>query len=179
MAQMDIALYMQNRCWETDQKLERKRYLCQLARKSKKSPDISQKIGGMLIYNQVIEEYMKDIVSLSICYVKAEIWPAAMGIDPDTESATMGKLIDYFRQYALQAPNLDRILTLLKKFNVKRNQVVHDLFDIPDLDALSKDLNHYISLAQNLIRLLDEYDDHIINLFRELEKQNKFPAATK
>jgi hypothetical protein len=170
----DIVEYMVKRHWAVDQKSQRKRYLHKLARKSRTDPDVASKIGGMLIYNQVIEQYLFDIVDMSIHYIKAEIYPVQIALDVELDKATFGKVIDYFTQYATMEPNRDLILSHLKKFNSKRNQVVHDLFDIRDMDTLGRELDKYAALADEIIELLAKYDDQIYDNFSRLEQKMDF-----
>jgi len=128
--------YIRGRKWAVEQKTDRKKFLFRLAQQSKSDPDFAGKIGGILIYNQVIEQFLSDIVEMSIYYIKAKIWPVTVEMDVEMDKATFGKVIDYFRQFATVEPNRDKILSHLKKFNIKRNQVVHDLFDVEDLRKL-------------------------------------------
>lgn len=169
-----IVGYMTRRKWTEDNRLQRRKYLCRLARESKSDPDIASKIGGMLIWNQVIEQMLRDIVETSIHYIKARVWPVSVELQPDLDSATFGKVIDYFRQYATLESNRDEILRYLKRFNSKRNQVVHDLFDIPDLEKLGSELDEYAALAEELVRLLEKYDEQVCDNFLELEKRIDF-----
>lgn len=166
--------YVANRMWAEDQKSERKRYLYRLAQQSKEDSDIASKIGGMLIYNQVIEQFLLDIVEMSIYYIKAEIWPVSVSLEIELDKATFGKMIEYFKQFATVEPNRELILSHLKKFNIKRNEVVHDLFDIQDLNKLVSELNDYASLADEIIGLLAEYDSQVCENFCLLEKQTDF-----
>lgn len=175
----DLIRYITERKWTVDKKSERRRYLCRLARQSRTDPDIAGKIGGMLIYNQVLEQLLKDIVEESLYYIKAEIWPVKVELDPDLESATFGKVIDYFRQYATVEENRDQILSDLKKYNTKRNQVVHDLFDIHDLKRLGHELDDYAYLADEIIQLLEEYDRQVSDNFAQLEKKPEFRKFLK
>lgn len=170
----DIVEYMVKRQWAVDQKSQRKRYLHKLARKSRTDPDVASKIGGMLIYNQVIEQYLFDIVDMSIHYIKAEIYPVQIALDVELDKATFGKVIDYFTQYATMEPNRDLILSHLKKFNSKRNQVVHDLFDIRDMDTLGWELDKYAALADEIIDLLAKCDDQVCENFSRLEQKMDF-----
>jgi hypothetical protein len=128
----------------------------------------------MLIYNQVIEQYLFDIVDMSIHYIKAEIYPVQIALDVELDKATFGKVIDYFTQYATMEPNRDLILSHLKKFNSKRNQVVHDLFDIRDMDTLGRELDKYAVLADEIIELLAKYDDQVYDNFSRLEQKMDF-----
>ena len=179
MNQQDVVSYVANRQWEVDQKADRKRYLYRLAQQSKKDPDIASKIGGMLIYNQVIEQFMTDIVKMSIQYIKAEIWPVVVEMDIDIDKATFGKVIEYFKQYATVEPNRDQLLSYLKKYNTKRNQVVHDLFDVQDLSTLGRELDEYAKLADEILDLLMEYDNQVCGNFCQLCKREDFRKQKK
>ena len=167
----DIIRYLTERKWSVDSKLSRRRYLTRLARESRRDPDIAGKIGGMLIWNQVIEQMLKDIVDTSIHFIKARIWPVSVELRIDLDSATFGKVIDYFKQYATVQEDREEILQRLKKFNIKRNQVVHDLFDIGDLRRLGTELDEYADLAEETMALLEKYDERVCDDFRELERR--------
>lgn len=162
--------YIKSRRWAEDQKTDRKMFLFRLAQKSKEDPDFAGKIGGILIYNQVIEQFLADIVEMSIFYIKAKLWPVTVEMDVELDKATFGKVIEYFRQFATVGPNRELILSHLKKFNIKRNQVVHDLFDVEDLHKLYDELAEYADLADEIILLLDEYDDQVCRNFCQLER---------
>lgn len=179
MANNCVVKYMADHSWSADQKTQRKRYLCHLARQCKQDTDIASKIGGMLIYNQVIEQYLHDIIEMSIYYIKAEIWPVAVNLDIDLDKATFGKMIEYFKQFATVEPNRELILSHLNKFNAKRNQVVHDLFDIQDLKQLAVELDAYADLADEIITLLTEYDDQVCENFCELDRRVNFKKLEK
>jgi hypothetical protein len=165
---------MRNQNWQADQKKGRRRYLHRLAQQSRKDPDIASKIGGMLIYNQVIEELLTSIVEMSINYIKAEIWPVSVSLEMDLEKATFGKIIDYFTQFATVEPNRELILSHLKKFNIKRNQVVHDLFDIEDLSKLGQELDEYARLADEILRLLTDYEEQVCENFCRLKETPRY-----
>ena len=161
MMEENIIAYMVNRQWEASKKTERKRYMYRLAQQSRAEQDFSSKIGGMLIYNQVIEQFLQDIIVMSIHFIKAEIWPVSVSLDVDIDKATFGKMIEYFKQFATLESNQELILSHLKKFNTKRNQVVHDLFDIKDLNRLAEELEDYADLADEILHLLVEYENEV------------------
>ena len=169
-----ITEYMQQRKWAAEEKRRRIAYLTGLAQKSRKDPDIAGKIGGMLIYNQIIEQYLADIVEMSIYYIKAAIWPESVCLDVDLDKATFGKVIEDFRQYATIEENRELILSHLKKFNTKRNQVVHDLFDIQDLRQLSRELDEYAKLADEILALLENYSNAVQRNFCQLRDLKDF-----
>ena len=170
----EIIEYMVRREWAMDKRIERKKQLFRLAQQSKQESDIAHKIGGMLIYNQVIEQYLADIIDMSIHYIKADLWPVTIDLQVDADKATFGKAIEYFRQYATIEPNRELLLKDLKKYNIKRNLVVHDLFDIQDLDRLSKELDEYAALADSILKLLADYETEVRKNFQELEIRVNF-----
>ena len=163
--------YISQRKWSTPAKTERIRYLHRIAQNSKRDRDISGKIGGMLIYNQIIEQFLSAIIEMSIYYVKAEIWPVTVSFDVELDKATFGKLIEYFRQFATIEENREQILSYLKKYNTKRNQVVHDLFDIQDLQKLARELDEYAQLADEIIELLHSYSRQVCENFARLDEK--------
>ena len=168
--------YIRQRKWAQDQNTDRKMYLFRVARNSAEQPDIAAKVGGILIYNQVIEQFLADIIEMSIYYIKASVLPVSVDLTVELDKATFGKMIEYFRQYAIAEVNQEQILHRLKKFNTKRNQVAHDLFDVADLELLSQELSDYGNLANEIIFMLDEYDNLVCKKFCELEKQRNFQS---
>lgn len=175
----EIVKYMTEGGWKEDEKVERKLFLFKLAQESKSNENISHKIGGLLIYNQVIEEFLKDLVAYSINYIKAEIWPAKVDIKLDFSKATFGMLIGYFKQYATIEYNRDTIINELTVYNEKRNQIVHNLFKIKDFDKLSSELDEYAFVAEEIVYLLVEYDNSICERFCNLVDRVDFNEFTK
>ena len=169
-----IVKYMIERKWADDEKTDRKVFLWKLAQKSKEEKDVSHKIGGMLIYNQLIEEFLKDITELSVNYIKAEIWPADVCLKLDFSKMTFGKLINEFKQYATIEHNREILLEYLHKYNVKRNEVVHNLFGIEDLQKLAIELDEYALLADEIVHLLVEYDNSVCEKFCDLDTRVDF-----
>lgn len=67
----DIISYMINGRWQDDLKGARKLFLLNLAKDSSANDALASKIGSMLIYNQLLEECLKDIVEYSVYYIKS------------------------------------------------------------------------------------------------------------
>ena len=126
----EVLAFMVNKEWEKDEKEERKLYLLKIARDSSKCDDSTQKIGGMLIYNQIIEQLLKEIIIGSIAYVKAEIWPAEVKMNFNFNKMPLGNLINSFEQYATKEHNREIIIKYLREYSEKRNVVVHNLFGV-------------------------------------------------
>lgn len=164
----EIEEYMVNGHWKTVMNEERKRELWKMAKESQSSNDIKTKIGGLLIYNQVIDECLKDIVDYCVWYMKASIWPVAISLTPDFSKKTFGQVIELFCRCSTVEYNREIIIGDLRKFNKARNTIVHNLFSIKNLQDLEKDIDDYLLLGEEIFDLLLEYDNCICERFIEL-----------
>ena len=170
----EVLEFMVNKEWEKDDKAERKIYLLSIARKSSESSDVAQKIGGMLIYNQIIEQLLREIIVASISYIKAEIWPMQISLNINLGKMTMGNLTACFEQNAIKERNCKVIIKHLKEYTQKRNAVVHNLFGLPDIETLSEEIDEYDVLAEKIILLLLEYYNEICMHFYDLDRRVEF-----
>ena len=176
---MNIVQYMIEESWRDDKKEERKVMLFNMAREGKEKEDLASKIGAMLLYNQVIEEILKDIVQLSINYIKAEIWPSEVYMSFQFSKSTFGAIIKGFEQYATIEYNRDILLKSLDRYNKQRNEVVHNLFSVKDLNNLAKELDEYSLDAEEIIGLLLEYDGAVCEKFEDLATRVDFGVLDK
>ena len=87
---------------------------------------------------------------------------------------TFGKLINEFKQYATIEHNREILLNYLQKYNLKRNEVVHHLFGIEDLEKLAIELDEYALLADEIVYLLVEYDNSVCEKFCDLDERVDF-----
>lgn len=172
----EILDYMINEKWKVDIKQDRKLEFWKIAKKSQKDVDVLNKIGGLLIYNQLIDEFLKDIVEYSIMYIKAEIWPASFALKINFDNKTFGQNIELFKQYATIEYNREILLEYLGRFNKKRNQVVHNLFAVEDMQKLKREIEEHMLLADEIIGLLIEYDNCICHKFIDLSKRVEFES---
>ena len=172
----EVLEYMINKEWEKESKIERKYYLLEIAQNSKNSEELSNKIGGMLIFNQITEQLLKEAIICSIAYIKAEIWPTSVQFDLQISKATFGKLIEYFKQFAIKKYNREILMKYLEKLNHGRNEVVHNLFDIEDTEVLKEKLNKYDELSEEVIVLLIEYYNAICDDLYDLDNRVNFES---
>lgn len=87
---------------------------------------------------------------------------------------TFGNLIKQFKQYATIEYNRDIIINELMRYKEKRNQVVHNLFNIDNFDKLSSELDEYAQVADEMVYLLVEYDSSICEKFCDLANRVDF-----
>ncbi len=162
-----IREHIKNREWTFDTKEEKKFYYFKMAEKCSQSDKVEDLVSGTLIYNQLIEQSLIEVIILSIIYVKAKAWPKKIKFDLNFDKATFGKQIDYFEKFVIEEANRDIIIKYLKEVLKIRNKVIHHLFDI---DNFNKELEEYFGKANKLfILLIQYYNDIAEHILYELE----------
>lgn len=172
----EVLEYMVNKEWTKESKIEGKLYLFRMAQESIKSDKLQNKIGGVLIINQVIEQLLREIIIASLSYVRAEIWPTNIELNIQTSKATFGKLIEYFKKFAIKKYNREVLIKDLEELNINRNKLVHNLFDIKDESNLKKELEKYEEISDELIQLLFEYYNAISEELFDLDDRVEFES---
>lgn len=170
----EVLEYMINKEWTKESKIEGKWYLFRLAQESIKSDKLQDKIGGILIINQVIEQLLREIIIASLSYVRAKIWPADIELNVQTSKATFGKLIEYFKKFTIKKYNREVLIEDLEELNTNRNKLVHNLFDIKDESNLKKELEKYEEISDEVIKLLFEYYNAISEELFDLDDRVDF-----
>lgn len=170
----EVLEYMKNKEWTKENKIESKKYLVRMAQSNMKSKKLENKIGGVLILNQIIEQLLKEVIISSIAYIKAEIWPSEVELSIQISKATLGKLIDFFKKFAIKKCNREVLINLLEKLLIYRNKLVHNLFDLKDEKNICEELIEYDNLSESIIELLIEYYNEISEQLFELDKRVNF-----
>ena len=154
----EIKKHIKNKEWLVDPKAKQFFHYYQIAKKCSKSNTIEKLVTGTLLYNQLVEKILKETIIISIIVVKAKIWPEKIEFNLDFDKATFGKLIEYYKKYAIKKYNRDIIIKYLKDILPIRNEIIHSIFSIEDM---KKDLKNYFDKADELISLLNEYYNSI------------------
>lgn len=170
----EVLSFMVNKEWQKDEKKSRKLELLNAAREGRNSDEMAQKIGSVLLYSQVIDQFLKESIISSVAYVKAEIWPTEIRLQLNLEEMTLGRLIEAFKQYSLKNKNQDLLIGYLKEYNPKRNRVVHKLLSEKDLKVLLNEIEEYNEMAEKIILVLIEYRIDIKMYFYDLEDRVDF-----
>ena len=169
---------MKNKEWWIDKFKARKLELISSCRRISSNSSISRKIGGLLLWQQVIEQFLIEIIQISLTYVKAEIWPTKIDLKIDYDRKTFGQIIDMYKNYSVDYEDRPKIIGYLKTINDNRRMVTHKMFNVEDLeelenlfkssydiheDLLQLLLNHYILIGDNLEELNDRVDfEHLL-----------------
>ena len=158
---------MNNRDWWIDKFKARKIELISSCRRINSTSSISRKIGGLLLWQQVIEQFLKEINKISITYVKAEIWPTKVDLKLDYDRKTLGQVIDMYKNYSVDYEDRPQIIGHLKTINDNRRMVTHKMFEVENLDDLEDLFESSFNIHEELLQLLL---DHYILIAHNLEE---------
>ena len=111
--------------WPRLDNIETIKKLLSIADKQYESKTIEGFLSSILIYQQVIEEYLINLLKLSNLYIQAEIWPVKITLKIQ-EKLMFGKLIELHKR-TIDFDEKTNLLNECKQFNGKRNKFVHCL----------------------------------------------------
>lgn len=160
---------MKNKDWWIDKFKARKIELISSCRRINSNSSISRKIGGLLLWQQVIEQFLKEIIQISLTYVKAEIWPTKIDFKIDYDKKTFGQIIDMYKNYSVDYEDRPKIIGFLKTINDNRRMVTHKMFNVEDLEELENLFESSYDIHEELLQLLL---DHYILIGDNLEELN-------
>lgn len=160
---------MKNKDWWMDKFKARKIELISSCRRINSNSSISRKIGGLLLWQQVIEQFLKEIIQISLTYVKAEIWPTKIDFKIDYDKKTFGQIIDMYKNYSVDYEDRPKIIGFLKTINDNRRIVTHKMFNVEDLEELENLFKSSYDIHEELLQLLL---DHYILIGDNLEELN-------
>lgn len=164
----EIKEHIVNKEWMNDPKEDIFFKYYKIAQKCSKSKSVKDLVSGTLLYNQLVEKSLKDTIIISIIVIKAKSWPEEVELDLNFDRATFGKLVEYFKKFALKKYNRDIIIKYLNDILPIRNKVIHKIFDIEDIN---KELVDYFGKADELVLLLNGYYNAIAeNILYDLEE---------
>lgn len=157
---------MKNKDWWIDKFKSRKIELIRSCRKINSNSSISRKIGGLLLWQQVIEQFLKEIIQISLTYVKAEIWPTKIDFKIDYDRKTFGQVIEIYKNYSVDYEDRPKILEHLKTVNDNRRTITHKMFEVENLEDLEDIFESSYNIHEELLQLLL---DHYILVGNNLE----------
>lgn len=157
---------MKNKDWWIDKFKSRKIELIRSCRKINSNSSISRKIGGLLLWQQVIEQFLKEIIQISLTYVKAEIWSTKIDFKIDYDRKTFGQVIEIYKNYSVDYEDRPKILEHLKTINDNRRTITHKMFEVENLEDLEDIFESSYNIHEELLKLLL---DHYILVENNLE----------
>ncbi len=166
-----IFLMMKEKDWRIDKLKKRKLELLKPVRNIHNTSSMPRKIGGILMWQQVIEQFLKEIIQISVSYVKAEIWPAKIDLRVDLDEKTFGSIIRLYENFSVDFENKDKTVEILKNINKNRNKVVHKIFEVETLETLEDYFEYNFDNYQGLLELLLDHYISICDLLEDLNKR--------
>lgn len=162
---------MANPSWWIDKQKKRKLTLLSSARNVRPQSSISKKMGSLLIWQQVLEQFLKEIIEISVFYVKAEIWPTKLDLKVNFERKTFGQIVDDYENFSLDFKDKQKTLTKLREVNINRNKIVHKIFKIDDLVQLEEYFRTNFNEYEKLLNLLLDHYSAICYFLEDLKKR--------
>ena len=160
---------MKNKDWWIDKFKSRKIELIRSCRKINSNSSISRKIGGLLLWQQVIEQFLKEIIQISLTYVKAEIWPTKIDFKIDYDRKTFGQVIEIYKNYSVDYEDRPKILEHLKTINDNRMTITHKMFEVENLEDLEDIFESSYNIHEELLKLLLDHYILVGNNFEDLK----------
>ena len=145
---------------------KRKFELLKSARRTHSTSSISVKVGGVLLWQQVLEQFLKEIIQISVSYIKAEIWPTKINMKVEYDKKTFGLIINDYENFSLDYKDKQKIVGKLKLINKNRNEIVHKIFEVDDMQDLEIFFEENFKTYEDLLPLLL---DHYIEICHYLE----------
>ena len=157
---------MNNKEWWIDKFKARKIELLRDSRRISSTSSFTRKVGGLLLWQQVIEQFLKEIIQISITYIKAEIWPAKVDLKINYDTKAFGQIIQLYKNYSIDYEDMPEIIGYLNQINNNRNKIVHKMFEVEDLNSLEDSFEESYNIHEDLLQLLL---DHYILIGDNLE----------
>lgn len=154
----EIKEHIKKKKWLVDPKEDQFFHYYKIAQECCKSNKVEDLVSAILLYNQLVEKILRDIIIVSIIVMKAKIWPEKVELDINLNRATFGKMIEYFKRFAIEKYNRSVIIKYLNGILPIRNKVIHKIFDI---ENLNEELKDYFGKADELVLMLNGYYNSI------------------
>ena len=168
----NITEYMKSNGWKTDIENLSKKYILNIAQTDYVNECTPNKIGGVLIYNQIVEQIMRETIDLSIKYIRANLWPDEINLTIDFKNKSFESLFNLFKQFAINGTAKDIVVSGLEEYNTLRRKTLYNISSMPTDKELIVDLNLHKDLGENVIYLLCKYGDFLCTKFEKLNDLN-------
>lgn len=132
-----------------DMKLVRAKELSAIIQSSGKC-NLLEKFGAIMLYNQMIEEKIKNLIVFSNKenHVHSKI---------NLDSLTFGKLLEKFDEYVIKTRAYNELSHSLNECRIFRNALVHKIFNIEYFFDIVEIADELIKAQEKIIDDLDLY----------------------
>lgn len=155
--------------WPEIDNSELSKKLVQIAHKEFAKKTVGGYLSSILIYQQVIEEFLINLLELSNLYVQGEIWPARIEIK--TKNRLMfGQLVKE-HQRTIDFDDKDDLLQQCDAFNKIRIKFVHNLLKFKNNKEVIESVKDVPNQFLNIIDLYFSGRSHILWLLDDLNKR--------
>lgn len=171
---LNIDNYIKEKKWRKDNN-SRRNDIFDLIKMGENSTNFLEKLGCVLLYNQINEDLIKENLILSYTYITLQLKPKRINTDLYFDNDTFGMLINKFQQFAIKEYNYDVLIKYLKEANKKRNLLTHQIIKIKNNKKTKEVLDEYINYSKECLMLLVEYLNALLNdiewIYEEYSKE--------
>ena len=143
--------------WPTFEKPDYLGMLNQLADDALKSSEKFAPISAILIYQQLVEELLRLILSFSGFLIQARMWPWKVE-SKELKGAMFGRVFDELKK-TVEFQHRDQILIIANEINEIRIQVAHGLAKFESIEPLRAKAIEVENKFNELFRLYEETDE--------------------
>ncbi len=169
-----VIKYMVERDWEKDKLHRQKIEALSVIKDISHDSDILKKIGAVLLIQQIYEQLLKEILTASFAYIKAELWPTEVDFKLNWDNKTLGALINLFNDNSIKLKYKSMLHKLLLDHNNIRNKIVHNLFLKESLSDVNPQIDRILFEFPDVIAMLLDYYDDICFKFYDLNERVDF-----
>lgn len=143
--------------------------LIRIAEKAYSQNSVDGRISSILIYHQIVEEFLRNLLELSNLYVQAKIWPSRIELKVK-DIMMFGQLIQAHNS-SIHFEGKKELLNKSKTFNQTRIKYVHKLLAFETTEEVLEASNEIHEIFYSILDLYLKGRDHIEGLLTEIRNQ--------
>lgn len=147
-------------------------HLLQIANKQIKNKTVEGVLSATLIYQQVMEELILNLLKVSHLYVQAEIWPSRINF-PINKKMMFGQLLDAHK-LSIDFDMKQELIKEAKEFNELRVKFVHKLVHTKGPSEIIDSADDVYTKFQTILDLFYQAREHLDRKLHDLYSRVDF-----
>ena len=130
---------------------------------------VEGRLSAILIYHQIVEEFLINLLKLSNLYIQAEIWPNRLYLKV-SEKLMFGQIIREHEK-TIDFESKDKLLAQCSLFNQTRNKYVHKLLKFKNNEEIILEAEKIKDDFNEIIELYLKGSTHLSWILDDLKKR--------
>jgi hypothetical protein len=143
--------------------------LLEIADKQHKSQTIEGLLSSLLIYQQIVEEYLINLLKLSNLYIQAEVWPTRLNLRIKNK-LMFGQLLQEHNR-TIDFDKKAELLNECREFNETRIKFVHHLLKFNTQQEIIDEAKESMDKFDKISNLYNEGKAHVEWLLTDLQER--------